>query len=443
MSTQSHYPLLDGRDPGDIFAWWRGEAISVQRFTRQAQALAATLPEAGHAINLCEDRYLFLLGFVALMLRGQVNLLPPNRAPRMVEAIAADHPGCYSLVDAPLPGLALAQHLVEAVPDCGVDEARLPSLPAAQAAATVFTSGSTGQARAHAKTWGELVGGAQAIVAALGLEDGQATVVATVPPQHMYGLETSVLLPLAAGLSVHGGRPFFPADLQQALQQTPGPKLLVTTPLHLRACLGARLEWPRLRGIVSATAPLAAEDAAAAERLFGCVLTEIYGSSETGAIATRRTARTQSWQLHPGLALRSVGERVEVSGGHLPRGQLLDDVLELDAEGCFRLQGRHGDMLKIAGKRASLADLNLQLQSLPGVEDGVFIAPEPGRGERLAALVVAPQLECAEILRALQQRIDPVFLPRPIYRVAKLPRNDTGKLSREALKALLDGLRRG
>lgn len=443
MSTQSHYPLLDGREPGDIFAWWRSEAISVQRFTRQAQALAATLPEAGHAINLCEDRYLFLLGFVALMLRGQVNLLPPNRAPRMVEAIAADHPGCYCLVDAPLPGLALAQHLVEAVPDCGVDEAWLPPLPVGQAVATVFTSGSTGQARAHGKTWGELVVGARVTAAALGLEQGRTTVVATVPPQHMYGLETSVLLPLAAGLSVSGGRPFFPADLQQALQQLSGDKLLVTTPLHLRACLGAGLEWPRLRGIVSATAPLAAVDAAEAERLFGCALTEIYGSSETGAIATRRTARTQSWQLHPGLALRRVGEQFEVSGGHLPRGQLLGDILELDAEGRFRLQGRRGDMLKIAGKRASLADLNLQLQSLPGVEDGVFIAPEPGKGERLAALVVAPQLECAEILRALQQRIDPAFLPRPIYRVARLPRNDTGKLSREALKALLDGLRRG
>ena len=37
----------------------------------------------------------------------------------------------------------------------------------------------------------------------------------------------------------------------------------------------------------------------------------------------------------------------------------------------------------------------------------------------------------------LRQHLDPVFLPRPLRRVAALPRNETGKLPRQALEAML------
>jgi acyl-coenzyme A synthetase/AMP-(fatty) acid ligase len=82
--------------------------------------------------------------------------------------------------------------------------------------------------------------------------------------------------------------------------------------------------------------------------------------------------------------------------------------------------------------------LTHELQSVPGVRDGVFVLP-PETGEthtRLTAYVVAPGLTAAELLRALRERIDPVFLPRPLYFVDALPRNATGKLPREALSRL-------
>ena len=56
---------------------------------------------------------------------------------------------------------------------------------------------------------------------------------------------------------------------------------------------------------------------------------------------------------------------------------------------------------------------------------------------RIAALVVAPDVDDASILRALRGRVDPVFLPRPLRRVAALPRNETGKLPRAELLRLL------
>jgi acyl-coenzyme A synthetase/AMP-(fatty) acid ligase len=57
--------------------------------------------------------------------------------------------------------------------------------------------------------------------------------------------------------------------------------------------------------------------------------------------------------------------------------------------------------------------------------------------QRLAGLVVAPGLSEADVTAALRQAVDPVFLPRPLRCVARLPRNATGKLPRAALLAAL------
>ncbi|MBE0510028.1 MAG: acyl-CoA synthetase [Gammaproteobacteria bacterium] len=436
-------PLLRHHDSDAPFIWRQGQAISRARFLAQARQLAARLPEAGAAINLCEDRYHFLLAFVALALRGQVNLLPPDRAPHTLAMLAEAHPGSYALVDAPLAGMAFVQLTVspDTLPSIS-DAPSAPLIPADQTVATVFTSGSTGHSQPNHKSWAELYQGAMLNLAALGLHEADGTLLATVPAQHMYGLELSVLLPLLSGLAVEAGRPFFPADLQHALSILPEPRWLISTPLHLRSCLRAEMVWPPLAGIVSATAPLDPDLATQLEQWFGCPLHEIYGSSETGAIATRRTAEGQAWQLHAGLVLQADGDAAwRVSGGHLAAPVRLNDRLAQTPDGCFRLLGRERDLIKIAGKRASLADLNRQLLAVPGVVDGSFVPPEEAEPSRLQAVVVAPGMTARAVLDALQLRIDAAFLPRPLHLVEKLPRNPTGKLHREVLCGFIASLK--
>jgi acyl-coenzyme A synthetase/AMP-(fatty) acid ligase len=124
----------------------------------------------------------------------------------------------------------------------------------------------------------------------------------------------------------------------------------------------------------------------------------------------------------------------------LPSPVPLTDHLEFATDGKFKLIGRNRDLLKVAGKRASLSDLNLKLAAVPGVLDGVFIAPESAAGEvnRLAAVVVAPGLTREQVLKALRQMVDPAFLPRPLVMTTVLPRNAAGKLPRQYLLELLD-----
>ena len=146
----------------------------------------------------------------------------------------------------------------------------------------------------------------------------------------------------------------------------------------------------------------------------------------------------------PGVRVRSEAGRFLASGGHIPAEAPLADDLELIDEERFTLLGRLADVVNIAGKRTSLAHLTATLLEVPGVRDCAFLLPaeEGRRVARLTAFVVAPDLSREEILRALRERIDPVFLPRPLHRVAALPRNATGKLPYEALLQLARDLKR-
>jgi acyl-coenzyme A synthetase/AMP-(fatty) acid ligase len=415
-------------------------------FLAHARRLAEELPEAPFAINLCDDRYAFLTALAAALIRGQTTLLPPARAPRLIEEQAADYAGSYCLVDAPIQLKGIGQHTV-ALDESGVscDEVAIPEIPADLVAAIVFTSGSTGRPNPNPKRWGDLVVGLRLARRRFEFQgNGHETVLATIPPQHMYGLEVSIILPLIAALCVHAGRPFFPEDIRRAISALADPPTMFTTPMHLRACVESGLQWPRLSRIVSATAPLSAELAERAEKMFSCKVMEIYGCSEAGSMATRRTVDGELWQFYDGMTSRERNGIVYVGAVHLPDPVPLNDFVEVQRDSRFKLLGRHADLINIAGNRASLSDLTLKLNAIQGVRDGVFFMPDDSADKdvtRVVALVVAPDLDKKEILSLLAEHVSPVFLPRPLYQVDSLPRNAMGKLPREALSRLLETLR--
>lgn len=421
-----------------------GRPVSAAEFLSDATRLAAELPAGEHLINVCADRYRFAVGLAASLLAGKVSLLPPSRTPEVIRQLADFAPDVFCLTDEDECDLALPQIRFRESPGApALRPWRVPEIDAAQTAACVFTSGSTGVPVPYPKTWGKLVRCVRDGASRLGLGDGRShAVLATVPAQHMYGFESSVLLALQSGSALCAERPFYPADICAALAALPRPRLLVSTPIHLRALLGAPGELPPADLVLSATAPLSQELARETEQRFHAPLLEIYGSTESGQLATRRTAREREWRLWPGVCLTLEDGRAWARGGHLEQPTPLCDELEpLDAE-RFLLRGRLADLVNIAGKRSSLAYLTHQLNSIPGVVDGVFFFPqEPHPSEaavaRVAAAVVAPGLDAARLTEALRQRIDPVFLPRPLLLVERLPRNSTGKLPREALRALV------
>lgn len=427
--------------PGRALAFGPDGVVDRASFEAEVRALAATLPAAQYAVNLCENRYRFLVALCAVALRGQGNLLPPSRAPAVVDDVLARYPDSYCIGDLALD--PLPPRYLRLPTELPRDAGDTLTAQAAALLAIGFTSGSTGQPKPNAKSWQAFRTSTAQNLIALGdlLRAGEVTyLVATVPPQHMYGMEMSVLLPLLGPVAVHANRPFFPGDVALALGDAPTPPLLVTTPVHLRALVESGVELPPLAGIVSATAPLPVELAVAAETRYGCEVREVFGSTETCVFARRRTAREAAWTPLPGVRVCPQPDGTAIHAPHLSEPVVLADLMEVEADGRFVLRGRSADLLEIAGKRASLGDLTRKLLAIEGVLDGAMFqldAADAFGVRRIAALVVAPTLDEASILQALRQSIDPVFLPRPLRCVEALPRNETGKLPRHAVEAML------
>jgi acyl-coenzyme A synthetase/AMP-(fatty) acid ligase len=409
--------------------------------------LARSFPPCTHVLNGCADRYHFAVGLAAALISGRVSLLPPSQAPETLRQLGGFAAQLITLSDEAGSGHELP-HMSYPREAAGAERSRagafegVPQVDAARLLAYLFTSGSTGAPLPYPKTLGPLVRCVREQARRLALSPEKPwALLATVPPQHMYGFEASVLLPLANGHALCAERPFYPADISAALERLPRPRALISTPVHLRALLGSGVALPEVDLVLCSTAPLAQQLAAETERRFDTRLLEIYGSTETGQIAVRRPTQTAQWRLWPGVTLEREGMITRASGGHIEQPTALQDVLEMTGPESFLLHGRVSDLVNIAGKRSSLACLNHHLNSIAGVEDGAFFhiedaAQSPAGIDRVAACVVAPSLDAARLLEALRERIDAVFLPRPLVFVAQLPRNGTGKLPLATLRAL-------
>lgn len=430
-------PLWSAPQPDRLIAWYKRAPVTVVEFSRHVAAVAAALPAAAAMINLCEDRYTFLVAYAAALQRSQTVLLPASRAEQVVADVAARHLNSFRCSDEDVQR-ALAAGTTAASSD-------VPRLSGQHVCMMGFTSGSTGEPKTFPKLWRSVQGSnrhnADAIRTELGIAaDAPAWIVATVPPQHMYGMELTVLLPLIGNMAVHTERPLFPADIARVLAEVPSPRVLVSTPVHLRAMVESNLEFPRAEVIVSATAPLDVSLARAVEARLGGRMLEMFGSTETCVFARRRTAHEEVWQLYEGVQLTPQSDGTLVTAPWFAAPTLLQDVVELKGDRGFIVRGRNTDMIEVAGKRASVGDLTRRLLAIDGVRDAVVFQPDAesvATIRRVAALVVAPGLTAQDILTQLAPAVDPAFLPRPLRIVAELPRNELGKLPRERLVAAL------
>lgn len=443
---------LDPAEGERPILWAQGRAVSVAELLESVERVAAALPAGTHLVNLCERRDHFLAACCAALARGHSSLMPPSRAPDAVRDVEARFPGAYRCDDETVARAMGAPAGGGAVAGRGAIH-----VPLDHAVAIAFTSGTTGMPQAHVKRCRALLGSAEFNAARIRecLEPryggALSWIVATVPAQHMYGAETTLLLPLAAGMAVHVAKPLFPADVAAALAEVPAPRVLVTTPVHLRALVESRQRFPEIGVIVSATAPLDAQLAREAERSLATIVLEMFGSTETCVIATRLTAREESWSLYPGVTVTPGASGTVVEAPWFDAPTALQDVIELEASGRFKVRGRNVDLVEVAGKRASLADLTRRLLAVAGVRDAVVFQPDvesagagagagagvgAGAVRRVAALVVAPGLDAETITARLAAGVDPAFLPRPLVIVAALPRNELGKLARAELLRL-------
>jgi acyl-coenzyme A synthetase/AMP-(fatty) acid ligase len=236
--------LLAHTSPGATVAYRSGRAVTAGQFLQEAAHVAKRLPDAQHVLNVCADRYQFTVGLAACLISKRISLLPSTHTPQVIAQLAEFAPDAFCLTDDRRCDIELQKIFY---PDLLADFSQTPAalfgvprIPESQLAAMVFTSGSTGSPVPYRKTWGLLARCVINGAPQLGLSDGRShALVGTVPGQHMYGFESTVLLALLSGNALSAERPFYPADIAAALERVPRPRVLVTTPVHLRTLLGS------------------------------------------------------------------------------------------------------------------------------------------------------------------------------------------------------------
>jgi acyl-coenzyme A synthetase/AMP-(fatty) acid ligase len=316
----------------------------------------------------------------------------------------------------------------------------------------LFTSGSSGEPKRIEKSLAQLETEAAALESCWGTAIGRATMVATVPHHHIYGMLFRLVWPLASGRPFDAALCADPRLLLDTLARA-GDAVLVSSPAHLTRLpelISLESLRPAARRIFSSGGPLPAATAEEYNRRLGAPPTEVYGSTESGGVAWREQDASEhgtAWTPFAGLGLR-----LDPQGALCLRSPYLadeawltmGDAAELLPDGRFRLKGRLDRIVKIEGKRISLPELEHALRQHPWVLDAAVV-PLTGGKELLGAVVVlreAARLHegreplVGALREFLLQRFERVLVPRQWRFPERLPADERGKLTAAGLGAM-------
>jgi acyl-coenzyme A synthetase/AMP-(fatty) acid ligase len=399
---------------------------------------------ADEPLCLClEERSDLLAAFLATLAGAPPLILPHATHPQVLREIHQALPFRLVLADGAVD--PPAGTTVISIRDCGPGDGHLSLVrPPDRTFAWLFTGGSTGAPKIWSKTPQNLFGEAFHLARTLGVGP-EDLVLSTAPPQHIYGLLASVLLPFVASARVVPRTCTFPREILATLEKEK-PSVLVSVPIHYRMMAAGEVEGHSLRLALSSAAPLSPEDAARFREKTGVAVTEIYGSTETGGMALRVAGGDHgSWEPFSGLSCKIQGERL------LVRSDFLSPDLPCDAEGFFltadrveragsgfRLLGRADHVVKIAGKRVDLEEIREKIRRIPGVTDACVVLDATDlRGPSQTAALVATGLPAREIRAAVRALSIPCGRPRKIRTVPSIPVLPNGKFDRERIQRLL------
>lgn len=368
--------LATGRQANHVVAIQDGEERSFGRFMVEVGGVAARAAALKHsrAALVCQGSYAFTVGLLGLLQNNCEIVLPPNGQTDTLESLRERF---EFLVD--------DDFVRSSEPTPAADKIRLD---ATRPSLVFFTSGSTGTPKRIVKTLALLEREISALESLWGKTTGQGTVFATVPHQHIYGLTFKILWPLAAGRAFADETD----DLWENLLARVTPDAtLVSGPAHLSRIAGLN-PLPAARfpsRVFSAGAPLSYGAAVQVRDILGRLPTEIFGSTETGAIATReQSTPDEAWGLLPGIAMRQCDDgRLSLRSPWVSEDWFeTADVID-PAPGGFRFLGRADRIVKVEGKRISLPEIEQTLSRLPWIT-GAAATLLPGSPARLAAAVV-------------------------------------------------------
>ncbi|MBS3998160.1 MAG: benzoate-CoA ligase family protein [Hydrogenophaga sp.] len=335
-----------------------------------------------------------------------------------------------------------------------------------------FTSGTTGTPKAAVHTHRDAMAACDTWPRHVLRATPDDIVMGSPPLAFTFGLGGLLIFPMWAGASVYfPSIPYTPEAMVQLIGRV-GATICYTAPTFYRqmAPFAQTHGIGRLRISVSAGEGLPDATRQLWKQASGLEMTDGIGATEMFHIfissPPESVRRGAVGQVVPGYEARIVNE----AGEELSRGQVgrlavrgptgcryLDDprqtqyvqdgwnfpgdAFSQDADGYFFYQARTDDMIITAGYNVAGPEVEASLLQHPAVaECGVVGRPDDERGMVVVAYVVLKPGEPADAaqVKALQdhvkQTLAPYKYPRDVQFVHQLPRTETGKLQRFALR---------
>lgn len=395
---------------------------------------ALTRRGAEKSVCLCTENKAVVAASVLASLSGACKLILPyafssHALMEMYDVTGFD----AAITDHPeeMPGVEIITPFAGNIHDLSPDDMRDPD----QSFLRLFTGGSTGKPRAWSKSPRNLIAEAFYLRDKFALTS-KDLFITTVPPYHIYGLLFSILVPFVSHGRVLSEIYTFPQEIISTINRHKAT-VLVSVPIHYRSLKVDNLATPSLKIAFSSSGVLNRSDATYFLKKTGLGIHEIYGSTETGGIASRNISEnTDSWKPADVVSWRLSGKRLAVRSDFISREMEKDtdgfcvtgDEVQPDKNGRFILLGRADGIVKVAGKRVDLLDVQNKIQTLPTVRDTVVIAlpAEKGRENVIAALV-ACELTEVQLRRMILEKLEPYAMPRRIKIVSSITRTATGK----------------
>lgn len=330
--------------------------------------------------------------------------------------------------------------------DGAMTDAKITPFQADRTWVYLFTGGSTGAPKIWSKSAANLLGEVRYLQQRFEVTDGDR-ILSTAPPNHIYGLLYSVLLPLAASASVFHATPSYPEEIMHAVEESRAT-ILIGLPVHYRALNSHPVKAHSLRMAFSSAGALDPKDDAAFYAATGVAVTEVYGSTETGGVALRcRAMGSDALNPFPTLDWRIESDRLKIRSPYVSREIPLDtdgfftlpDRVSSDGSGGFRILGRGDGVVKVGGKRVDLGQVQEILKRSPGIRDAfVFSVPTQGGRENEVRAVVEGEVDPLRLRESVLPMLEPYARPRQIKRVERMPVTAAGKYDRDRIAALFE-----
>ncbi len=308
----------------------------------------------------------------------------------------------------------------------------------------LFTGGSTGKPKLWTKTPANLLGEADFLVQRFEIKSVDR-ILATVSPLHIYGLLYSLLAPMVATARVVAETPFLPEEIKQKMAEAM-PTIFVSVPPHYRALGANPPEKGAMRLAFSSAGPLPEEDGVAFSKATETDIVEIYGSTETGGVATRcRNKKEEGFTPYDCIRWRIAGEQLDIDSPFLSRELpiresgwfTVSDRVKSHGSNAFLVTGRVDHIVKVGGNRVDLQRVRQVLLESEDIADALVLAypVDSSRENEIVALLVGDASE-PHIKVALEEILEPYELPRKIRWIDAIPRTAMGKIDGQAARRI-------